>query len=102
MKDEDVKRKEDKKPLILLEMQVLIEKCKKIVEAAHGEAREIETVIHIREVKTRAATYFKLLVKWFRKPDYENSWISEKEFIYIDPYMCQVAKNRTRIEASSS
>lgn len=65
------------------------------------EKDKIEKVIQVREMKTRAGDYFRFLVKWAGKPDFENSWISEPEFLQIDPEMCHEAKMTTRTEASS-
>ncbi|KAI5682996.1 hypothetical protein M9H77_04224 [Catharanthus roseus] len=75
--------------------------CKKTAEAAHSRTKEIEAVMHVREVKARAGTYIKFLVKWIGRLDYENSWISEKEVMHIDPNMCQTAKTTTRTKARS-
>ncbi|KAK0574897.1 hypothetical protein LWI29_030605 [Acer saccharum] len=65
------------------------------------EVEGIEAVIQVREMKTRSSSYFRFLVKWMGRPNCENSWISEEEFMKIDVERCQVAKEATRMESSS-
>ncbi|KAK2973785.1 hypothetical protein RJ640_008190 [Escallonia rubra] len=59
-----------------------------------------ERVIDVREIKTRAGPYLRFLVKWAGQPDYENSWLSQEEFMKIDAKMCQVTKMATRTETT--
>ncbi|KAK3038362.1 hypothetical protein RJ639_031458 [Escallonia herrerae] len=70
-------------------------------EVCTKQKDRVERVIDVREIKTRAGAYLRFLVKWAGQPDYENSWLSEEEFMKIDPEMCQVTKMATRMEASS-
>lgn len=75
--------------------------CKSPPQVTSSKVGRIQGVIHVREVKTRAGNYFRFLVRWAGKIDYENSWISEEDFMKIDPEMCQAAKLTTRSEVSS-
>lgn len=66
------------------------------------EKDEVEKVIQVRMMKTRAGHCFRFLVKWAGKPEFENTWITESKFLRIDPESCYAAKMATRTEASSS
>ncbi|KAI5662564.1 hypothetical protein M9H77_21887 [Catharanthus roseus] len=53
--------------------------CKKTIEAAHSEAKKIEVVIHVREVKTRARTYFRDQIVLIKQKDLQKgSYGSQK------------------------
>ncbi|KAI9196058.1 hypothetical protein LWI28_020670 [Acer negundo] len=66
-----------------------------------NEAEVIEAVIQVREMKTRAGSYVRFLVKWIGRLDCENSWISEEEFMKIDTEKCQALKMATCVKSSS-
>ncbi|KAK4840949.1 hypothetical protein QYF36_022158 [Acer negundo] len=70
-------------------------------QVPNKKVKGIETVIQVREMKTKSGSYFRFLVKWMGRPDYENSRISEEEFMKIDAERCQAAKEETRTESSS-
>jgi len=82
-------------------LSMAICKCKNPPQVTSSKGGRIQAVIHVWKVKTRAGNNFRFLVRWAGKPDYENSWISEEDFMKIDPEMCQAAKLTTRLEASS-
>ncbi|KAK2966379.1 hypothetical protein RJ640_021523 [Escallonia rubra] len=102
MKD-DIAKKGKGCSATLLNIRDFLEESKEsgIVEVSTKQKDRVERVIDIREIKTRAGAYLRFLVKWAGQPDYENSWLSEEEFMKIDPEMCQVTKMATRTEASS-
>ena len=43
-------------------------------------------------MNTRVSSYVRFLVQWMGRRDYENSWISEEEFMNIDAEKCQAVK----------
>ena len=55
----------------------------------------------MREVKTRAGSYFRFLVQWVGNPDGENCWLNEDEFIEIDADKRQAAKMENHSKMSS-
>ncbi|KAK2966361.1 hypothetical protein RJ640_021505 [Escallonia rubra] len=70
-------------------------------EVSTKQKKRVARVIDVREIKIRAGAYLRFLVKWAGQPDYQNSWLSDNEFMKIDHEMCQVTKMATRTEASS-
>ncbi|KAK2994740.1 hypothetical protein RJ640_000724, partial [Escallonia rubra] len=70
-------------------------------EVSTKQRDKVERVIDVREIKIRAGAYLKFLVKWAGQPNYENSWLSEEEFMKLDVEMCYVTKMATRTEANT-
>ncbi|KAH7572811.1 hypothetical protein JRO89_XS03G0018000 [Xanthoceras sorbifolium] len=82
-------------PRVSDDVVAFVENLKEIQE---GVRQRFPAVVRVREMKTRSGSYFRFLVKWMGKPDCANSWISEEEFMKIDPEKCQAAKMATHLE----